>query len=434
MRSVYVKVSLWSAAILICSCLLFLIISRANVYRTFTKGDLRPRLVSQLAVARRVYEAEGKESLAHHLQSLVSNYPGFDYKLASGGHDLVTGEDLTQRWARSNSRSEIFTLLEPIYVSVSSADNRYAFIATVPSRMWDIRPYLMYYLVLLCAIAGLGWVLAFQFASPLNQLADAVRRFGTGDLSARVRSARHDEIGELARAFDQMADRIQVLLTAERRLLQDVSHELRSPLARLSLAAELTRTSPNREIAATRVNKEIRRLTDLVEILLEVTRAEGDPGERNIDEVALDALVREVVEDCGMEASVRGCRLVLKGNDRFHLRADRELLRRAIENIVQNAIRHAPNGSSIDIMLDGSAANASVSIRDYGPGVPADSLGAIFKPFFRLDHSRDTASGGVGLGLAIAQRAIQVHNGQVWAENADPGLRVCVSLPAEHSA
>jgi len=139
-----------------------------------------------------------------------------------------------------------------------------------------------------------------------------------------------------------------------------------------------------------------------------------------------------VVDDCGMEATMRGCRLLLMGSEHFHLRADRELLRRAIENIVQNAIRHAPNGSSVDITLNGSAANASVSIRDYGPGVPADSLGAIFKPFFRLDHSRDTASGGVGLGLAIAQRAIQVHNGQVWAENAGPGLRVCVSLPADH--
>jgi two-component system, OmpR family, sensor histidine kinase CpxA len=115
------------------------------------------------------------------------------------------------------------------------------------------------------------------------------------------------------------------------------------------------------------------------------------------------------------------------------LRGDRELLRRAIENIVRNAIRHAPEGSSIDIALNGklngSGANATVSIRDYGPGVPRDALRSIFKPFFRLDHSRDSASGGVGLGLAIAQRAIQVHNGEVWAENAEPGLRVCLTLP-----
>jgi two-component system sensor histidine kinase CpxA len=116
------------------------------------------------------------------------------------------------------------------------------------------------------------------------------------------------------------------------------------------------------------------------------------------------------------------------------LHADRELLRRAFENIVRNAIRYAPQGSNVDITLNGSLANASVSVRDYGPGVPSDSLAAIFKPFFRLDQSRDAASGGVGLGLAIAQRAIQVHNGQVWAEDADPGLRVCVNFPAERAS
>src|SRR2546423_2078371 len=131
MRSVYVKVSLWSIGILLCSCLLFLAISRANVYRTFTKGDLRPRLVSQLAIAQHVYETEGKDSLARHLTGLLANYPSFEYCLASGGRDLVTGQDVSYLWNRSNSRAEIFTLFEPMYVSAASADNRYAFIATV---------------------------------------------------------------------------------------------------------------------------------------------------------------------------------------------------------------------------------------------------------------------------------------------------------------
>jgi two-component system sensor histidine kinase CpxA len=432
MRSVYVKISLWSIAILIFSSVLFVVSARNNAYRTFAKdGELGRRLSSQLVVAQRIYETEGKGGLAEHIKSLLLNYPGFHYYLVSQGHDLVTGEDRSELWTRSLSRWQIVAVFAPITVSTSSADHRYVFIAIVPERQWNLRPYFYSYLVLFGAIAVLGWVLAFQFASPLNKLAEAVRRFGAGDLAARVRSTRRDEIGELARAFDQMADRMQTLLSAERRLLQDISHELRSPLARLSLAAELARTSADPDAAAARVNKEVRRLTDLVEVLVEVTRAEGDPAERNADEMALDDLVREVVEDCGMEASVRGCRLLLDGVNQFHLRADRELLRRAIENIVRNAIRYAPQGSNVDIILNGSSANASVSVRDYGPGVPADSLTAIFKPFFRLDHSRDAASGGVGLGLAIAQRAIQVHNGQVWAENADPGLRVFVSLPAE---
>jgi signal transduction histidine kinase len=434
MRSVYVKISLWSFAILLCSTLLFMLIARDNVYRTFAKdGQLGGRLRSQLAVARQIYETQGKEALSLHFQSELASYPGYEYQLLRAGRDVLAGEDRSQLLKRSHSRLQIVALPQPIFVSAESPDRQYEFLARVPSRQWNLGPYLFYFLVLLCAIVVLSWVLAFQFASPLNQLADAVRRFGVGDLGARSRSSRHDEIGELARAFDQMADRIQTLLTAERRLLQDISHELRSPLARLSLAAELARTSPDRESAAARMHKEIRRLTDLVEILVEVTRAEGDPGERSIDDVSLGELIQEIADDCGVEARARGCRLLLSGSNTLLLRGDRELLRRAIENIVRNAIRHTPEGTSIDITLNGkwngSGANATVSIRDYGSGVPRDALRSIFKPFFRLDHSRDSVSGGVGLGLAIAQRAIQVHNGEVWAENAEPGLRVCVTLP-----
>jgi len=255
-RSVYAKFLLWSLGILIFSPILFLVISRNNVYNSFTKdGDLGGRLTRQLAEARQAYETGSRESLARHLDSLLLNYPGFEYYLVREGLDLVTGEDRSRLLARAKSRLQIFDLLGRLNVSVLSEDQRYAFLATVPSRQVNIKIYLPYYLVLLCAVALLCWVLAFQFASPLNHLAEAVRRFGGGDLSARVHPTRKDEIGDLARAYDQMADRIETLLTAERRLLQDISHELRSPLARLSFAAELARTSPDREGAALRVNR-----------------------------------------------------------------------------------------------------------------------------------------------------------------------------------
>jgi two-component system sensor histidine kinase CpxA len=162
---------------------------------------------------------------------------------------------------------------------------------------------------------------------------------------------------------------------------------------------------------------------------LQVTRAEGDLDARNLQVVGLDGLVRELIRDCEIEASARNCQMTLKGSSDLQLRADPELLRRAIENIFRNAIRHAPADSKIEVTLDSTAANASVSVRDYGCGVPAEELANIFKPFFRVDNSRDTATGGVGLGLAIAQRAILVHHGQIWAENAEPGLRVSVDLP-----
>jgi two-component system sensor histidine kinase CpxA len=303
-----------------------------------------------------------------------------------------------------------------------------------PSPSNVVRNLEVYYILLFAAIVVLCWMLGLQFVSPLNRLTDTVRRFGAGDLAARVGLTRRDELGELSLAFDQMAGRIETLLTAERRLLQDISHELRSPLARLSFAAELARTAPDRESSIARVNKEINRLTELVESLIQVTRAEGDSSARNLEPVPITEMVHELVEDGAIEANARGCRLILRGSNDLVLRADRELLRRALENILRNAIRHAPEGSAIEITLDNSAASASISVRDYGTGVPAEDLTAIFKPFFRVDNSRNTATGGIGLGLAIAERAIRVHHGSLWAENADPGLRVCVDLPLGKSS
>ena len=373
----------------------------------------------------------GQKALAVYLESLESLYPGTHRLLLdTAGRDLLTGADRSQLWARAKSGRTRFVPTGPILTARLSRDQHYVLVFA-PAYRNVFQPFRPYYLLLLGVIALLCWVIAFQLASPLKQLAETVRRFGAGDLAARANSKRRDEIGDVARAFDEMAKRIETLLTAERRLLQDISHELRSPLARLSFAVELARTSPDREGAVARVNKEIRRLTDLVESLLEVTRAEGDPSARSLDRVALTDLLGDLVENCSLEANARSCRVLLTGTTPLILRADRELLRRALENILRNAIRHAPAGSNIEIVLNGTAANASVSVRDYGPGIPPEALTSIFKPFFRVDTSRDTSTGGVGLGLAIAQRAIHVHHGRVWAENAEPGLRVCVDLPLE---
>jgi two-component system sensor histidine kinase CpxA len=256
-----------------------------------------------------------------------------------------------------------------------------------------------------------------------------VDRFGAGDLSVRVNSSRKDEIGEVGRAFDRMAERIGTLLTAERRLLQDISHELRSPLARLSFAAELARTADDRDAAIARMNKEIARLTDLVGGLIQVTRAEGDPAANSSESLRLDQLLGEVIEDCQVEADARGCRIAFAGSGELTMHGDREILRRAIENVIRNAIRYTPADTSVDVQLDATADVARIRVRDYGPGVPPEALPKIFQPFFRVDDSRYTATGGVGLGLAIASRAIGLHHGKLWAENTAPGLRVWIELP-----
>lgn len=433
MRSVYIKALLLSIGILIFSLAGFLVVSRTITFRTFAKGAPKGRnAATQFEEASLEYENGGPKALSSYLNWQHTFYPALHFYFTRKGRDLVTGADRSQLLKMAKSRWAFLTVASPIVIAVPSADSDEAFIIQIPPD--DVIFYLPYYLLVLGAITILCWGLAIQFASPLSQLAETVRRFGVGDLSARVYSKRRDGIGDVARAFDQMADRIEKLLTAERRLLQDISHELRSPLARLSFAAELARTSPDREAAARRVNKEIDQLTDLAQSLLQVTREEGDVSARKLEPVALDTLVYELIQDCEIEAAAKNCQLVSRGSSQAELLADPMLLRRAIGNILRNAIWHAPFGSTVEVAVDATEENASVTVRDYGPGVPAEALTQIFKPFFRVDSSRNADSGGVGLGLAITQRAINVHQGNVWAENAEPGLRVCVDLPLDRLA
>src|SRR5207248_1893170 len=239
--------------------------------------------------------------------------PQLQFFFVRKGRDLVDGTNRSSLLEMAQSRWGAVKITSPITVAIPSPDSEYVFIVTCwPSRA--IARYLPYYLLIFAAVTALCWVLAFQLASPLNGLAEAVRRFGAGDLSARVHSRRGDEIGDVGRAFDTMAERIETLLIAERRLLQDISHELKSPLGRLSFAAELVRTSPDRDAAVARVNKEIDRLSDLVGSLLEVTRTEGNSSERHLESVALESLVRELVENCEIEAAARPCKLIVNGS------------------------------------------------------------------------------------------------------------------------
>jgi two-component system sensor histidine kinase CpxA len=218
-------------------------------------------------------------------------------------------------------------------------------------------------------------------------------------------------------------------LTAERRLLQDVSHELRSPLARLEFAIELARTSPDRAKAMDRIKKEADRLSTLVSELLQVTRAESDPQSRNLSVIPLRGLLEDVIGDALVEAEARHLALRLEAVEPLELRGDRELLRRAVENVLRNAIRYAPEATVVEISLRQQGEHALIALRDYGPGVPEESLPSLFKPFFRVQADRNRDSGGVGLGLSIAQLAVALHQGNIRARNGQPGLLVEIELP-----
>jgi signal transduction histidine kinase len=297
--------------------------------------------------------------------------------------------------------------------------------------------------------------LARHLTAPVARLRDATQRLTEGDLSARVGFGARggDELISLGRDFDRMAARLQASTESERRLLGDISHELRSPLARLSVALDLVEQGRARAQqrgeavpestylgALERIRRESGRLNELIGQLLELTRleslAEDAPLSGSAGDVSLDEIVTEVVADAKYEAHSRSCDAELIENQPCKLRGIEPLLHSAIENVVRNAVRYTAPDTSVQVSLSRVEIEgkplAIVKVRDFGPGVPEESLQALFKPFYRVATGRDRESGGVGLGLAIAQRALRVHGATIEARNAKGGgLEVEIRLPLQ---
>ncbi len=435
MRSIFAKVLVWSIGTFALSLVAYWAIAHTMIRRSPPAGDPFRRMI-ELAEDEvcRSYEERGAAGLAEHLRRLDDRVPGEHLLTDAHGRDLITGDDRSDLLRHRSPRAGPPRLPDGrIIFAGKPRGGKYRFITIV--RPWFEPPNILpYYGAIVLVIVGMGSILAVHLITPLRHLRRVVDRFGRGDLSARAASRRRDEIGELSRAFDEMAGRIATLLAAERRLLQDVSHELRSPLARLDVAVDLARSGEDRAASLGRIQREVVRLSTLVDELLQLTRAEGDPSARPTELVVLDELLRDLVYDCGVEAEAVGTRLALRAEAPGSIRGDRELLRRAIENLVRNAIRHAPAGTEVEVVATRREQAAAIVVRDQGPGVPEEMLEAIFDPFFRVEGDRSRASGGIGLGLSIARRAVALHGGRISSANGHPGLVVTIELPLAREA
>lgn len=412
-----------------------LLVSLVAFMATFLamSGPANVRLIRQFQ-ARQIEDGiatlqqQGPDAAAAFLARLDESLGATHYLTNATGRDVITGEDrsallrVPRPWFGPPQIDDRFVVVE------SSQDRRYRLIvlAPPPFNIWSFVPY---YVLILAAVVSLTWLLAIGIVRPVRQVARAVNQFGRGDLSMRVRVTRRDEIGGLGRAFNDMAERLETLLTAERRLLQDISHELRSPLARLNIAIELARHAEDREAAVVRLQREADRLASLVGSLIEVTRLEGDPGAVKQEPLSVGAIVDEVVKGCTVEADARQCRIVVRNEITRGLSGHPELLRRAIENVLRNAIRYAPRATDVSVEAADSPSGITITVRDRGPGVPEADIPRLAQPFFRVDEARDSNSGGIGLGLSIASRAVRLHHGSLAVENAHPGLRVSLVLP-----
>lgn len=447
MRSLFAKTLLWFLATTAVAIAGIIITTAATFSTTEGRGPLGLLLSVQTEQAKRAYETGGREALAAALAKFQQITQFRVVFTDNKGTDLLTGQAHPElmnlpkprgRWrlpfpfgsrppiiARQDSTRHYRLFL------INNQQRGLNFFFLQPQHLWIIG-----LVVLLC------YAFAYHLTSPVRRLRSVVDCFGRGDFSARAPANRKDELGELARSFNEMAGRIQTLLAAERRLLLDISHELRSPLARLGVAVELARSGEDREDMLDRIQKEADRLNELVGELLQVTRVEADPSMQKTDAVHLDELLADLVYDSLLEAKARDCTLLLKAPAAAIVTGDEELIRRALENVIRNAIRYAPRGTAVDIELakfhtETTKDAVLISVRDHGPGVPEDALTRIFDPFYRVDSDRNRSSGGLGLGLAIARRSVQLHKGKLSAQNAHPGLLVTIQFPlspAEASA
>ena len=290
--------------------------------------------------------------------------------------------------------------------------------------------------IALVVSAAVCFFLARYLVSPVDQLRRATRQIASGDLAIRVSpklKGRHDELGLLASDLDTMAERVRNLLESKQQLLRDVSHELRSPLARLQLALSLARrqehTGVERHLA--RIACEADRLEELIARTLKLARLERPMQGLESIPVDIAELLTNIVGDVGIEAESRGSAVALETQRPLPVNGDPELLRSALENVIRNAVRYGPPGSKVEIEATRDDSNIDVRVRDSGPGVPEKDLELIFEPFYRVDAARNRAVGGDGLGLAIAARAVGIHGGRIQARNLQGGgLVVQLTLPA----
>ena len=453
MQSLFFKILIWfwiAIVVVLAAFILSIAVTQTEpVYAAWREAMTHATAIYAQSAAE-VYEREGPAALSDYfgrLEQKVQLHP----LLVDDSEQEVLGKPkpprltpLIERARASGSREFLLERIEVFIAQpVITATNRRYVLVVQTTRTFpfgdraSLRQHFLRWGFILLTAGALCFWLARYLTKPVAQLSAAARQFANGDLSVRVGSAfgkRRDELADLGHDFDQMAERIESLVSAQRRLLSDISHELRSPLARLSVALELARQRAGEDAQSSldRIEREAGRLNEMIGQLLTLSRLETGAQTLEREPIELGHLLEEIIEDADFEARSRKRSVRIHATQPCTVNGNETLLRSAFENIVRNAVRYAPENSEVVLALerDEVAHQARVMVRDYGSGVPVESLHRIFQPFYRVADARERQTGGVGLGLAITQRAVSWHGGAVTAENAAAGgLIVRLSLP-----
>jgi len=451
-RSLFLKIFVWFMVVMITVITGTFVVGelmRPDHHGPRMPGPLEPVLAGQGQTAAELYERDGLSGLIAQLDRIQRQTDVrvflFNEQLQelSGRLAPEGAQDLARTVFQSNVpqfRPDGHAPLhaQPVH---TLRGEQYVLVAQLPHRPppGGFHPLFHVLGVGLVGAAFCYW-LARYLTSPVSKLRKATQELAAGNLRVRVTPSlgnRRDELASLGADFDLMAEQIESLINSQRRLLGDISHELRSPLARLNVALELARQRSGAEAASAleRIQREAENLNEMIGQLLALTRLESGAASVVKTQFDLAQLVREIADDADFEARSRNRSVTINSMQSCVITGNYELLRRAIENVVRNAVQYTSEGSAVEVQLQtqaGSDGTAVITVRDHGTGVPDSALEKIFQPFYRVDEARDREAGGVGLGLAIAERAVRLHGGSVKATNAsDGGLMVTIDVPEQ---
>jgi two-component system sensor histidine kinase CpxA len=454
MRSLFIKIFLWFWAATGLVVLTLFLSTRLTMGLPQRQVFGRPIMI-YAATAARTFEREGPSALTEYLHLLEQAAGISVYVFDEGGNNL-SGHDAPPEIEEmagqvgQSTEARFLTRDSRRFVTCRTrgpSGRHYVVVEELPrgpiNPFSDPRTWVLQLAAVLITVGVVCYWLARYLTAPVVKLRAATRQLAAGDLTTRVGRAvgkRHDELADLGRDFDLMAGRIESLVNAQRRLLGDISHELRSPLARLNVALGLARQRAGAAAggALDRIEREAERLNELIGQLLMLTRLESGETEAKREPVDLSRLVNEIAMDADFEAQSHRRAVRIVNQEACATTGNARLLRSAIENVVRNAVRYTAEGTEVEIVLrcqrDNGQSKAVISVLDHGAGVPEAALADLFRPFYRVADARDRQTGGTGLGLAITERAVRFHGGAVKAANVPGhGLMVEIHLPATNS-
>lgn len=437
------RIFLWFWFVLLSAVFVTLALSRALVERTEIRR-LPPPVIEQ--VQQQLQGLSDSRSVEALIRKLQRSRPDRWLVVDAQSNTVLTPgllpTDFDQNWLTELSqlsrprwfRHHNITLAGPFLIELGSQQLALYQKRERPPKPWwhlsEMPPQvLLLFTLLISAVAS--FTLAVSISRPLRELLLSNLKFAEGKLDSRVHHLirRQDELGQLGHSFNTMAERISNLLTNQQRLLRDISHELRSPLARAQLALGLAERTQTQE-QLPRISQELDRLDSMLDELLTFSKLDAGQYQLNKTPVDLQALVAELIALNQVEADSKHQQLQLMSKHPCLLSADQRLLARAIENVLRNAIKYSPHDSTISCQLITEHHSVLLTICDQGPGIAPAHLLAVFEPFYRVSGSRDSDSGGTGLGLAIVAQIIRQHGGSVRAENrATGGLCISMQLP-----